>query len=215
MDRNKFLEKFHRNERVEMLSDGVFAIVLTLLVLELHVPQLGENPGNKQMLLSLFAMRSKILSFLLSFVFVASLWFSHTVFFRLLIKIDNGILWLNNFFLLIVCFIPFPTALTGEYPSSTIAMILFGVPWLLVPLFFYSMGTYSLKKGYVSPLVDLKQFKAIRQTIILFIPMSMVPMILSLISPVISLIIYIGMSIGGIMLGFKVRLIKNETSEDL
>src|SRR4051794_30018567 len=102
MDNYRFLEKFHRNERVEMLSDGVFAIVVTLLVLDLHVPSLPEHATGHDLWLALLAMKNRFFSFVLSFVFVINLWFTHNVLFKLFVKIDNTILWLNNFFLLLV-----------------------------------------------------------------------------------------------------------------
>lgn len=210
MEKKKLIEKLERNERVEMLSDGVFAIVLTLLVLELRVPQLHEHFSDHDLLSALYEMKAKFLGFILSFVFIATLWFNHTVFFKIMTKVDDTLLWLNNLFLLTVCFVPFPTALAGEYPSSSVAMILFGLPWLIVPLVFYWMGTHCMKRQYISPLVDMGRFKVIRQYTILFIPASLVPMILSLISPVISLVIYIIMAVAGVILGFKLKFISAE-----
>jgi uncharacterized membrane protein len=136
MEKEFFLDKFHRNERIIGLSDGVFAIVLTLLVLELRVPHLPEHANAADMWHALYEMKSKIVGFLLSFLFIASLWFSHNQMFKLFDKVDNAMLWYNNFLLLMVCFIPFPTALIGEYPKNPVGIILFGsIGWSYLYLF--------------------------------------------------------------------------------
>src|SRR4051794_36979957 len=104
MLKEHFLDRFHRNERLVSLSDGVFAIVLTLLVLELRVPQLGEHADAAAMWQALKAIQSKFAGFLLSFLFVSSVWFSHNQMFKLFDKVDDAMLWYNNFLLLVVCF---------------------------------------------------------------------------------------------------------------
>src|SRR5438309_1211223 len=107
MLKEHFLDRFHRNERVITLSDGVFSIVMTLLVLELRIPKMAPDIGTADMWHALVEIKAKLIGFLLSFLFVASLWFSHNQLFKLFDKVDNTMLWFNIFLLLVVCFIPF------------------------------------------------------------------------------------------------------------
>ena len=102
MHKENFLDRFHSNERIIGLSDGVFAIVLTLLVLELRVPHLPEHATAAELWNALYGIKNKIIGFLLSFLFIASLWFSHNQLFKLFDKIDNPMLWYNNFFLAVI-----------------------------------------------------------------------------------------------------------------
>ncbi|MFN8144266.1 MAG: TMEM175 family protein [Bacteroidia bacterium] len=210
MDHKNFLEKFYKNERVEMLSDGVFAIVVTLLILELRVPQLSESHSPDALWIELLKMKSKFISFILSFLFVINLWFSHNVLFRVFVRVDNVMLWLNNLFLLVVCFVPFPTGLIGEYPDSSVAMILFGIPWVLIPVLVYSLGTYAMKKKHLSPLVDMKRYNENSKAVLSFIPIAIIPLLISLKYPEVSFVIYMILLVAGIVLGFRVRLIKGE-----
>lgn len=210
METKNFLEKFYKNERVEMLSDGVFAIVVTLLVLDLKIPELKESHAPNALWEALWLLRNKFLSFILSFLFVINLWFSHNVLFRVFIRVDNVMLWLNNLYLLVVCFVPFPTGLIGEYPDNSTAMILFGIPWLLIPVIVYTLGTYAMRKGHLSPLVDMKRYKENSKAVLFYIPVSIVPLIISLLFPLVSFCIYIFLLFTGIILGFRVRLIKGE-----
>ena len=210
MDHKNFLERFYKNERVEMLSDGVFAIVVTLLILELRIPQLPEGHSPDALWIELIHMKPKLTSFVLSFLFVINLWFSHNVLFRVFVRVDNVMLWLNNLFLLVVCFVPFPTGLIGEYPESSVAMFLFGIPWLLVPVLVYSIGTFAMKKGHLSSLVDMKRYKENSKAVLSFIPVAIIPLVISIWYPMVSFGIYIVLLFAGIILGFRVRLIKGE-----
>src|SRR5215470_5821491 len=96
--------------RIEAFSDGVFAIVMTLLVLEIHVPHLGAGDVSEALSKSLLAMTPKFLSYLLSFSIVCIWWVAHHHFFDLLGRSDRGLLWFNSLFLMWLAFVPFPTA---------------------------------------------------------------------------------------------------------
>ncbi len=210
MEKHRFLEKFHRNERVEMLSDGVFAIVVTLLVLELRIPDLPSNAGAAELWSSLLDMKNKFFGFVLSFVFVINLWFSHNILFKLFVKIDNTILWLNNFFLLLVCFVPFPTALIGAFPDNPAAMMLFGVDWILIPFVIYQIGGHALRKKLVSEFIDKKRYMEARKLIKYLIPFSFVPLIIAAFQPRVAFFIYLLILIAGIVTGFRIRVEKEE-----
>jgi Endosomal/lysosomal potassium channel TMEM175 len=100
--------------RVEAFSDGVLAIVITLLVLEIKTPRLHSTENVGQAWLALVDLVPKFASFFLSFFFIAVFWVNHHRLFALIRKVDWGILWLNNLLLLLLCFVPFPTAFIGD-----------------------------------------------------------------------------------------------------
>src|SRR5215831_15559047 len=136
-----------RDERIGAFSDGVFAIVITLLVLELRVPHLLRAADPSELLRALGGMRGQLASFTLSFLFVVNLWVSHNLFFRMLDRTDTTMLWVNNLFLFFVCFVPFPTALIGEFPRNPAAMLIFGLDWLAIAIILFGMGRYALRRG--------------------------------------------------------------------
>jgi uncharacterized membrane protein len=109
--------------RLEAFSDGVFAIVITLLVLELKVPVLPDGIGLHAALLHLLP---KFLSWIISFAIVLIYWVNHHRFFDTVKKADYGLLWLNGLQLMCISFIPFPTALLGEYPGDAFSVFFFG-----------------------------------------------------------------------------------------
>ena len=89
-------------------------------------------------------------------------------------------------------------------------MFLFGIPWLLIPVLVYSIGTYAMKKGHLSSLVDMKRYKENSKAVLSFIPVAIIPLVISIWYPMVSFGIYIVLLFAGIILGFRVRLIKGE-----
>jgi uncharacterized membrane protein len=94
--------------RLEAFSDGVFAIAITLLVLEIR-PEVGGTDGWVMFL----HVWPKVLIFALSFVLVGVYWVAHHNMLHFVERTDRGFLWLNLLLLLVVAFIPFPAALLG------------------------------------------------------------------------------------------------------
>jgi uncharacterized membrane protein len=132
-------------DRVETFSDGVFAIILTLLVLELHVPNIADHSGLGQYAAAMAPLIPKFVSFVLTFVMIAIHWVSHHYFFRHIRRTPIGLVWLNNLFLLWLCFMPFPTAMLGDHPTDLFPILLYGVNQLLAALTFFAFRSYASK----------------------------------------------------------------------
>ncbi|HXZ24745.1 MAG TPA: TMEM175 family protein, partial [Nitrospiria bacterium] len=116
-----------RLTRIEALSDGVFAIILTLLVLELKVPLLQEPRSAAELAHRLLELSPKFLSWLISFIILCKFWLNHHHVLGLARYADYAMVWLNALFLLGQSFIPFPTALMGEYATNPLAVSVFGL----------------------------------------------------------------------------------------
>lgn len=104
--------------RVEAFSDGVFAIAITLLILEIKVPEFGDNLSNIQLFMALAKLWPSYIAFLLSFIAILIMWVNHHGFFKNLKTIDFKFLFANGFLLLMVTFVPFPTAVLAKYLNS-------------------------------------------------------------------------------------------------
>ncbi len=137
--------------RIEAFSDGVFAIIITLLVLEIHVPQMQGTYISAALTASLMAMAPKFLTYILSFLIVCVWWVAHYHLFHVLKRSDRGLLWLNSLFLLWLAFIPFPTALLGDFPGERIAVMGYGAITTLAGISFTFMRYYAF---YPAKLVD-------------------------------------------------------------
>ena len=108
--------------RLEAFSDGVFAIAITLLVLELKVPHLASGavePTPEALAESLLTQWPSYLSFVTSFFSILVMWVHHHTLFRLVRQTDATLLFANGFLLLVVSVVPFPTAVVAEYFGTT------------------------------------------------------------------------------------------------
>jgi uncharacterized membrane protein len=130
-------------DRVDAFSDGVFAIVLTLLVLELHVPNVADHSSLSQYAIAIVPLIPKVVSFVLTFVMICIHWVSHHYFFTHLGGVTIGLVWLNNLFLPWLCFLPFPTAMLGDHPTDQFPVLLYAVDSLLMALTFYAFRRYA------------------------------------------------------------------------
>ena len=111
--------------RVVAFSDGIFAVAITILVLALAVPELGSRPTDAALQARLAASLPGVLSFVLSFTVVGLYWLSHHRLFQVVHHLDRKALYANLFFLLTICFIPFPTGVIGQYGQLPTAAILY------------------------------------------------------------------------------------------
>jgi uncharacterized membrane protein len=146
--------------RVEAFSDSVLAIVITLLVLEIKIPQ--SAAGDEAALWRAIASQLPMIgAWVVSFYFVLVFWVAHHYFFGLLRQVDRGLLWLNGLFLLAICFMPFPTALGGQYPASRPATLLLSCTMFLTAFVFSAMRWYATFHAGLVEAKDLSQAEAL------------------------------------------------------
>jgi uncharacterized membrane protein len=101
--------------RVEAFSDGVFAIAITLLILEIKVPKLAHDQPRTVLAASLIDLWPSYLAFLLSFFAILIMWINHHGLFNMVRRVNPGFLYANGFLLLLISFLPFPTSVLAEY----------------------------------------------------------------------------------------------------
>lgn len=116
-------------ERLVLFSDAVFAIAITLLVIEIRLPHGIED--DRQLARALLALAPHYASFLISFLVIGRFWVGHHRLFGYLATHDARLLWLNLLFLLTIAFLPFPTAVLGAHIGSRVAVIFYG-GWLML-----------------------------------------------------------------------------------
>jgi uncharacterized membrane protein len=114
-------------ERVVFFSDAVFAIAITLLVLEIKAPHVPPSDSALPMVQALVGLIPKFIGFVVSFIVLGSFWIEHHRIFRYIRGFDAGLLWKNLILLLAVAFVPFPTALFSENYTSTVALLVYAL----------------------------------------------------------------------------------------
>jgi uncharacterized membrane protein len=140
------LTKFMNKSRLEAFSDGVIAIIITIMVLELKVPH-GENWGD------LLKLWPTFLSYVLSFVFVGIYWVNHHHMLHMVKKVDGQILWANLHLLFWLSLIPFVTAWMGENHFARNPTILYGINALMCGLAYQLLVVICRRANGVSNLL--------------------------------------------------------------
>ena len=138
--------------RILALSDGVFAIAITLLILQIAIPARGQTDLPK----ALLKLWPQYLAYVLSFVVIARFWVTHHLAFRLIGRYDAGLVWLNLVLLTFVAFLPFPTAVLGEHNGSPAAAVLYAAAVMLggtasAAYWWYASGPGRLLRPGVAP----------------------------------------------------------------
>jgi uncharacterized membrane protein len=131
--------------RLEAFSDGVFAIVITLLILDVRFP--ADKPLTLETLQSVVP---HMVAFLLSFVIVGVYWVSHHNMLHFIKHVDRQLLWLNLVLLLLVVFIPFPAALLGEHLDNELAVTLYGGNLILVNAAGTALWVYATARPHLA-----------------------------------------------------------------
>ncbi|MCP1226180.1 TMEM175 family protein [Sebaldella sp. S0638] len=172
--------------RVEAFSDGVLAIVITIMVLELKAPHKAD-------ISELAELFPKFFSYVLSFIYVAIYWNNHHHMFSTVERINGKILWANTHLLFWLSLIPFATSWMGETKFSNISAVLYGFVLLMCSIAYHIVQSSIIhlqgensklkkavgkdKKGMISPLLYI------------------LGIIFGIFAPVISLVIYTGVAI--------------------
>jgi uncharacterized membrane protein len=138
-----------KQARLDQLADGIFAIVMTILVFEIRIPNLGMV-NDQTILQSLINLYPIFLSYLLSFSLLFTYWRSHHFIETVLAKnIDTHFSNLNASFFFFVGLVPFSSLFLGTYSYSKISVIFFAVNIILIGLSLYRMRQYVIKSDRI------------------------------------------------------------------
>jgi uncharacterized membrane protein len=135
--------------RVEAFSDGVFAIAITLLVLDLI--EILHARKDLPLLRSLTEHWHSFLAFTIGFITILVCWINHHTAFEYLKKVDTRFMWVNGFLLFLVTLVPFPTAILAEYlaTESTVALSIYGLNFFLISIAAFWICAYADKHQLV------------------------------------------------------------------
>ena len=118
--------------RTLSFTDGLFAIAITLLVIDLAVPVLHHDNSIHELADRLNDEKEKFISFFISFAVIGRYWIAHHTFFSQLARMDRPLIALNLLYLAFIAFLPFPTALLGEYFANPLSVVIYAVTVAIV-----------------------------------------------------------------------------------
>ncbi len=198
-----------RTSRLETLADGVFAIVMTLLVFDLRLPELGAV-SDGDLWKAVLALAPNLLSFVVSFLVLGVYWVGHHSQFQYIRRVDQNLLWLNIIFLMCISLVPFSAGLLGRHGNSQVGIIVYGGNLILVALAHFSMWWYATNRQRLVDADIDPGIVALGKRLSLIPPaFYAVAMLLSLVNTTLSILIYAFM-LGPYILGLFYRAGSND-----
>ena len=134
-ERNGFLLS---KGRLESFSDGVFAIAITLLILELHLPSFKLPIGAERQIHDLLTIWPQYLVYFVTFATIGIMWINHHALFKNVQRVTHGVVLANLFLLALVSFLPFPTEVLARYGLTNVAIVYYGITMTVIS-FAYSV----------------------------------------------------------------------------
>jgi uncharacterized membrane protein len=176
--------------RAEAFSDGVFAIAITLLILNIGLPRHHQALGH-----DLLDLWPSYLAYAISFLTIGIMWVNHHTIFRHVERVDRRFLLLNLMLLMLIAFVPFPTRIAAEFARSDenrrAAALLYGVTMTTTAVFFNSLWLYASRGArLLAPDADRREVTGITRSYLPGAPMYGSATLIAFASSIASLILF-------------------------
>ncbi|MGH2574153.1 MAG: TMEM175 family protein [Ignavibacteria bacterium] len=173
------------NHRIEALNDGVFAIVMTIIILGIDPPKLSPSDESHNLLFSkLFDLLPQLESYIISFLVLGLYWTRHQLQFKDIKYSDRKLLWINIFFLMFVGFIPFSTNLVMDYIDHKASVLIYCGNLMIIGFVLYYHWIYASKNyRLVDRGLDPKYIADVSKVLLIAPLIFIISMALSFISP--------------------------------
>jgi TMEM175 potassium channel family protein len=180
--------------RLETFADGVFAIAITLLVLEIKIPDPGEDLGK-----ALLAQWPSFAAYVISFLTIGVMWVSHHQMFTIIRRTTTTFLFLNVLFLLPVAFVPYPTALVADHilepEGRTTAVLVYGALSVVIAVMFNVLWAYAFRNGLVAISPGAERAQRVSRGFIVGPLIYLAATLLVFVSPLISMAGFAGLAV--------------------
>lgn len=138
------------HSRLDQLSDGIFAIVMTILVFEIKVPTIWGPLDNAGLWLEIQKLIPLFLSYILSFTLLFTYWRAHHFFVSVYAKnIDSKLTNMNALFFMLISLVPFSASILGQFSSNELAIIIFGIHIILIGLALFWIRSYVIYSPHI------------------------------------------------------------------
>jgi len=169
-------------ERLAALSDGVFAFALTLLVLDLHLPEPGSIHSERDLWRALVLLTPSIVMYLMSFLTLGIFWNGQQTQMNYLARCDRDLTWMYIAFLFAVTLTPFSTKLLAAFIAYRTALLVYWLNILLLGVVLYSCWQYANRSGLIKEDTPREIRRAIRRRVVIAQSMYAVGALLCVIS---------------------------------
>ena len=176
-------------DRIETLTDGIFAIAMTLLVLSIEVPTLPAPVTPAVFSAYVTSILPQIFIYVIGFILLAVFWMNHHIFY-VIERTNTTLLWINILWLMSIALVPFSTAVIGRYGQFQLAELIFDLNMLIIGLLWYANWSYASRKGLVAEKV-VPYAVHIRRSNIALPVLAIIAIMVSFISPIGSFYVFV------------------------
>ena len=141
-------------ERIVFFSDAVFAIAITLLIIEVKVPHLEPSATENDYLIALVRLIPNLVGYFFSFLVIGAYWVGHHKIYGQIVNWNYGLVWRNIAFLLAIAFMPFTTAFFSENVTRRVPIVFYAATFALAGALEILMWRYAIKHGLTDPEAD-------------------------------------------------------------
>ena len=134
-------------ERIVFFSDAVFAIAITLLIIEVKVPHLEHTASEREFAIALVRLIPNFVGYFFSFLVIGAYWVGHHKIYGHIVDWNYGLIWRNVLFLMVIAFMPFTTAFFSEYVTHTVPVVLYASAFALAGVLEIVLWRYARKSG--------------------------------------------------------------------
>lgn len=138
-------------ERIVFFSDAVFAIAITLLIIEVKVPHLEHGATNRDFLLALVKLIPNFVGYFFSFLVIGAYWVGHHRLYGMIADWNYGLIWRNVFFLMAIAFMPFVSAMFSEYVTDFVPLAIYAITFSIAGILEIVQFRYAYKNGLIDP----------------------------------------------------------------
>ncbi|MFC1821951.1 TMEM175 family protein [Thermodesulfobacteriota bacterium] len=195
-------QQWFKAGRLGGISDGVFAIAMTLLVLELKLPELQEPVSREVFNKALLGQSPHFISWILSFAILCRLWITQHALLEYGDKKSRGFTTMNFVFLGAISFIPFPTSLISEHYDHPLSIIIFSVTLFIAGLAFVGMWRLLEKEG-LDPDKLSEMNRRVRTVIVLILVIAVISCLLATLKPQLGVFVWIVFPFAGLTMKRK------------
>ena len=198
--------------RIEALTDGIFAVAMTLLVLDIKPPVHLRFETNEALVDHLSVLEHNFVMYAISFVVLAMFWLGHHLQFHFVRHVDRQLLWINLLFLLLAVVVPFSTNLVGDHVHLQLPVVLYAVNLLvLTVLLFLQLRHLAASPHLMAPDLTREAITHLNRQLLVFGVVPVVSIAASFYSPRLGMYLYALLAVPAFLPGRIDRLTRAET----
>jgi len=153
-------------ERIAALSDGLFAIAMTLIVFEIRIPDPGTISSEQELWAAIVGLAPRFVTYLLSFLTLGIFWSGQQTMLNHLARADRHLAWINLAFLAAVAIMPFSTSVLAEFITYRLALVLYWLNILVLGIVIYAIWTYATRAGLLEQGTSPEVSRAIKRRVV-------------------------------------------------